>query len=486
MKKSILSIFAFLASIGCYASFDFNDRCQQAHTLMMELRLSEARSLLELEKKQNPDNAIPYYVEAYVEFFDFFIKEEDVLYEERKDYFDSLLDRVDDDDADESPYYKLCLSEMYLLRSAFKIKYGHEVSAAYDTYKAYHKLEDNVKEFPTFTPNRIGMGFLHAAVGSIPDKYQFYANIAGFEGSIPKGVQYLENAYERTKTGRYAYLNTKAGFVLAFTKQQLENDEEFDLTRLDLDYQNNILLSFLQARILMHNGRNDEAIAVLKNRPTGTKYQEFFYMDYLLGKAKLNRFDKDADVYFLRFLNNFKGKNYVKSAYRYLAWHYLLNGDSEKFDTYKNYSKTKGAINSGADIEAQHIFDQPTNKVLLEARLLFDGAYYDKALVKINELKNCCATEYDKVEYNYRLARIYHRTNELKKAIDYYSLAINTNTNKSSYMAANAALNIAVIYEESGSVSDAKKYYKTCLEYYDYPYYDGINQKAKAGLSRVK
>lgn len=486
MKKSILSIFVFILGISCYASFDFNERCQQAHTYMIELRLAEARDLIELEKKQNPDNAIPYYIEAYVEFFDFFIKEEDDLYKNRKDYFDSLLDRVDDDKVDESPYYELCLAEMYLLRSAFKIKYGHEVSAAYDTYKAYHKLEDNVKEFPTFTPNRIGMGFLHAAVGSIPDKYKVYANIAGFEGSIPKGVEYLENAYERTKSGRYNFFNTKAGFVLAFTKQQLENDESFDLTKLDLDYQNNILLSFLQARILMHNGRNDEAITVLKNRPSGPKYQDFYYMDYLLGKAKLNRFDKDADVYFLRFLENFNGKNYVKSAYRYLAWHYMLQGDEKKYKKYLNDTKTKGNLKSGADIEAQEIFNQPTNKVLLEARLLFDGAYYDKALVKVNELENCCSTEYDKVEYNYRLGRIYHRKGELKRAIEYYNVTIRVNTSESSYMAANAALNIAIIYEESGAVNDAKTYYKACLEYKDYPYYDGINQKAKAGLSRVK
>ncbi|KAF0199615.1 MAG: hypothetical protein FD166_43 [Bacteroidetes bacterium] len=92
----------------------------------------------------------------------------------------------------------------------------------------------------------------------------------------------------------------------------------------------------------------------------------------------------------------------------------------------------------------------------------------------------------EKIEYTYRLGRIYHKSGNIANAILNYTETLNQGSAFPYYFAANAALQLGNIYENTGNRQKARSYYRQCLDLKYTEYQTSISQKAKAGLSRVK
>ena len=91
----------------------------------------------------------------------------------------------------------------------------------------------------------------------------------------------------------------------------------------------------------------------------------------------------------------------------------------------------------------------------------------------------------DRIEYCYRLARIYDETGKDDIAVKFYKFAIDLGANEKYYYAANSALLIASIYEKKGNVSQARIYFNTAIDMKNHEYESSIERKAKEGLSRL-
>ena len=84
------------------------------------------------------------------------------------------------------------------------------------------------------------------------------------------------------------------------------------------------------------------------------------------------------------------------------------------------------------------------------------------------------------------LEGIYQESGDVPKAISYFDKTISEGKTQPYYFAANAALQCGLIYEQQNDFLNAGKYYHLCLEM-DYPEYKtSLDQKAKAGLQRIK
>jgi hypothetical protein len=83
MKNYIIIFFVAFCfpAISCAQQYDFNKRCIDAYTYIQELRFEKGRQLLELEKKENPKNLIPYYVENYIDFLTTYINENEAEFD---------------------------------------------------------------------------------------------------------------------------------------------------------------------------------------------------------------------------------------------------------------------------------------------------------------------------------------------------------------------------------------------------------------------
>ncbi|PKP16684.1 MAG: hypothetical protein CVU06_14235, partial [Bacteroidetes bacterium HGW-Bacteroidetes-22] len=92
----------------------------------------------------------------------------------------------------------------------------------------------------------------------------------------------------------------------------------------------------------------------------------------------------------------------------------------------------------------------------------------------------------EKLEFTYRLARIYDKSGNTKKAVENYTETLEQGADYPFYFAANSALLLGNIYKASGNTEKARYYYKKCLSLNYDEYRSGISQKAKAGLSQLK
>lgn len=489
----VLLFFSHTATAG----YDFNVNCRNAYQDILRLRFKEGKTLLETEKRLHPQNDIPYFIENYIDFFTLFIAEEKDDFARLKENKTLRISRLEKGDAS-SPWHNYCLSQVYLQWAFARLKFGEYRTAALEINKAYRLLEKNRRQFPSFVPDDVSMGMLHTLIGTIPDNYKWLINLMSFDGTVEQGKKELQKVFELSlKSPSYSYLKNESLFFLTFVCLNLQSDkkdaralfEKYGDKAMLQECTKDPLLTYCMASICLRTGNNNKAIDILLARPKGMQFFPFHYLDYLTGNAKLHRLDEDASYYYLRFLQNFRGQNYIKSAYQRLAWCFLLRGDEKTYQEmiFKALRYGNSNVDEDKDAAKEAQSGEKPDILLLQSRLLFDGGYYEKALQALNNPK-AHFTRSAKVstELVYRKARIFHEWGKTAEAIPMYEQTIQIGKDKEWYFAANAALQLGMIYETAGNRSRARLYYRQCLTMEPSEYKNSIHQKAKAGLNRIK
>jgi tetratricopeptide (TPR) repeat protein len=103
-----------------------------------------------------------------------------------------------------------------------------------------------------------------------------------------------------------------------------------------------------------------------------------------------------------------------------------------------------------------------------------------------NPVKSYVKTRKDLTEYTYRLARIYHETGNIPKALDYYQQTVTRGKDEAYYYAASSSYQMGLIYENMGNYPKADNFYRLCISLKNTEYKTSLNQKAKAGLNRLR
>ena len=190
---------------------------------------------------------------------------------------------------------------------------------------------------------------------------------------------------------------------------------------------------------------------------------------------------------FDRFLDNFRGNNYIKDAWRKKAWIALIQNDTILYRKYMKAAFGFGEADVGQDKDALR---EAHNKAipnigLIKARLLFDGGYYLKMDSVLFRMDTNSLNQIEKVEWGYRLARSYHQQGKTGKAKSYYEKTITAGAESDRYFSGNSSLKLGEIYEHEGNPAKAIFYYSLCLELEFNEYESGIHSKAKTGLKRL-
>ena len=123
-----------------------------------------------------------------------------------------------------------------------------------------------------------------------------------------------------------------------------------------------------------------------------------------------------------------------------------------------------------------------SHPILLKARLLYDGGYYQVALDQLQE-----HTFFDNAEYFYRMARIKYKLDfkNLEVILDYQK-SVELSEKSTNYYGPMSILQTGLIYEKNNDVKNAEDSFNKCLSMSNFDYERGIHQKAKAGLDRIK
>lgn len=487
----LVLLFFFVASQATLASsFEFTQACKLASDAILVLDFKTASVLLDLEKKNHPDNFAPFLLDYQKRAVQVFISENRNDFESLKNDLDQALEGAQKLDQ-ASPRFRYEQAELYFLEAVLRYKFGEHYTAALHIFKGYKLIEENTTLFPDFLPNYKYAGLLHAAIGMVPGQYKWLTNLAGFNGDIFQGINELKRLANKTSVDPLMMYEQEQGrmiliFVLMHFKQDLSEAKAYGANILDKHP--GPLKSFIKSNLAWHAGETDEAIRILEAIHKDGSFN-FPYLDFALGNAKLCRMDKDANVSLEAFLKTYTGENYIKSANQKLSWFYLINNDETRFEFYKGHVLTDGTANIDEDRQAMIEAALPgtPNLKLLQARLLFDGGYVKKALAVFvgAKIQTDFPTLRDQLEVTYRVARIYHRLGQTSKAITYYQESLKNGYNLSYYFAANAALQLGIVYEEMGDLEKSAFYFNKCLSLRNHEYQYSLDQKAKAGLQRV-
>ncbi|PWV47532.1 lipopolysaccharide assembly protein LapB [Chitinophaga sp. S165] len=469
--------------------YDFNIRCQQAYDAIMQLRLDAGAALLEEEKKAHPDNLIPYFLENYADFFTLFFNEDPALYAQKKALRADRLARMEEGPTN-SPYYLYTQAAIRFQWGMIRVKFSEKWDAVWDIRKAYLLLKDNQKKFPQFLPNNMLAGSMQTVFGTIPEGYRWISNTLGMKGSIREGMQLVQQVID-SNTEVAKLFREEACYYYCYLKLFIENKPEDVwgfIQKYKLDTKNNYLFALMVANIAMNNQKATLGIKILTERNDSVQYEEIPYVYYVLGQLKLCRGDEDANVYLLKFVDRFKGKFYLKEGLQRLSWYYYLHNNMDAANKYRNMILTRG--NTETDADKQALKDAKSGRwphpLLLKARLLSDGGFFPDAL-KLLQTKKAAdfASMEEKLEYAYRLGRIYDEMGMDDSAITMYEVTVRTGANRQEYFAARASLQMGYIYEKRNDKAKAQKCYQACLDMKGHDYKNSLDQRAKAGIQRL-
>ncbi|WP_460472540.1 tetratricopeptide repeat protein [Emticicia fontis] len=468
---------------------DFTPNLQKAYAEIFKLRVQTGRELLAKENSKNPFRV---YAENYADMVELLNSEDEVAYERIVEKESERLDLIEKTDK-KSPYNRFLRAELKIHWALLKIRFGHEVKAAWNIIQAYRLLEENQKLFPKFVPNLKSIGCLHILVGSIPENQKWVTNFLGLKGNIQQGLKELELASHDKIWG----LETSfcRFFIQAYILPYTDTVNEELLQAVEA-HEDNLNLNFLATAISLKGGRTEQAASLIRESPYNASY--LYFPVFELYKGEINLFKgnyQQASNAYSAYTRNFKGKAFLKDTYYKLFLCSWLAGDEKKGLAYIQKIPTVGSTIAESDKAAQKFYENYVrtntlpNKTLIRIRLAFDAGYYEKALEEAENLsENTFALPKDKADFNYRIARVYHKTEQVDKAITYYERAILlTDKYKDAqwHFGASAALQLGYIYQEKNQKLKAKSEFEKAISYKRHEYKTSIDNKARAALTAM-
>lgn len=467
--------------------YALSERAVRLYDQVMRLDFEAALATSLVIKEKEPGNLAVHHLENYLDFFRLYLTEDEKLLEAllpRRDQRLALLSEL----PATSPWRNYALAEIRLHWAMIRLRFEAYYPAFRDINKAHKLLRDNARDFPDFMLTYKDLGLLHAAVGAVPPQFKWGIELfSSLNGSIEQGAKEMQLAMVDEQHPFYR----ETAVLYAFLQLHLRGKPEAawqTVSQLNLQARSNKLHCFVLANVAMRSGRNDRAIAILEAQPRNRNSLDFAYLDFMLGLAKIRNLDLSAGLYFQSFLARFDGLHFVKEATQKLAWCALLRGqEADYYERLAEVGRRGNATNGGdanADNEAQR--GRPIHRGLLRARLLFDGAYYERARSVLDTIDKGTLNAAERLEHFYRTGRILHGLKEYDGALGFYERTIVEGRAAEQFFACNAALQAGLIEEERGNDRRAREYFELCLDISPSEYKTGLHIQAKAGLNRLK
>src|SRR6202012_4850974 len=337
-----------------------------------------------------------------------------------------------------------------------------------------------------FGPAAMLSGTMQGVAGTIPDGYKGLTSLLGIRGSVSEGMPGLDHFLASDDPWAELYRDETIFYYL-YLQFYIQNkrEEVFAYIRQHkLDVRNNYLYAYLYANPANNDQQSSLAERVITGRSHSPGYLDMPVWDLEMGYASLNHLEPGAAAYLERFLQRFKGKFYVRDALLKLSWYYFLKDDVVRADSCRQQVLHRGGAEADADRQAlkEAKSRKWPNKLLLQARLLSDGGYFNEALLLLQGTSSGgFATAEEKCEYAYRLGGIYDGLGRSDEAIEAYLTTLKTGQSLREYYAARAALQIGYIYEQRGDKMRALSFFEKCLSLKDHEYKSSLDQRAKAG-----
>lgn len=492
-KRLTVVVCYLLLSVAAYADkvYDFNAICQQAYQEISRLKLENGEALLQKARQQNPDNLVPVLLESYIDFYTLFLLEDPTEYNTRHPQFAKRITLLEEGPRS-SPFYRFFISMVRIHKGVTAIKLGRNWEAAWDCRRAWLLLKENKEQHPSFVADDLMYGTLETMIGTIPQGYKWIASLLGVKGSVTNGMKSVKQ-FMNSQDATARLFAHDANFLYPYLLFYMENKKDEALAFIQqrkLDVENNHLYTWMTSNLALNHKQSAYAREVIQQRNPSSEYLKLPMWDFELGYAYLYHLETgNAIQHFERFLTQFKGNFYLKDIYQKLSWCYYLEGNMVAAEKTRQLVISKGNTQSDADKNAlkEAKSKQWPNPVLLKARLLNDGGYHRESLAVLHgKTENDFPDPGEKLEFVYRVARIYDDLQRTDDAIKAYQAAIKMGQSRKEYFGARAALQLGQLYEQRGQKALAIQYYQQCIDMQGHEYKNSLDQRAKSGILRCK
>jgi tetratricopeptide (TPR) repeat protein len=482
----IACLFLFYVSVASAGdpTWRFEPSLQKAYQSV--LNLDTDRAYMELSRLDASVNAYhKMYVQSFCETLDVLISEDELKFQKVEINFKERFKYLDNQK--ESAETLFLKAELNLQRGFNFLNLGQELNAVWAIRTAYNQVEACQKLYPNFIPIKKTSGVIQVMIGSVPDKYSWFISLLGMKGSVAVGQKQLQDLRDANSS-----LSLEAS-VLYFTIKGLINQQHVEaangILKVLEKQPNNRLILFLGVNMLMKNSQSEEALKLINTLDDHPHGLPMYYIDYLRGEIMLQKGEYDLAIQAYReFISNYKSINFKKDSYYKIALCYWLQDNKE--EAIKNFELAKKTGRDVAEPDryaiAQLKEDQFPNTKLLKIRLYTDGGYYQEAELTLRSVKESdLKTEKERVEYNYRKARLADKMGDLKTAKLYYLRTVSQSGDNPWYFAPNAALQLGYLAQMNNDKPNAKKYFELALSYQKHAYKNSIDSKAKSALNQM-
>ncbi len=483
------SAFFFLCCrpVEAQQHYDFNPTLQKAYHNILQLNYKEAQDQLEQQLKIVPDHAIGLYLKNFNDILPIFIVEDKAAYSKissREKAVLNILSKL----PDTSPYYYFTQAEVKLHWGLLKLKFGDYAASAINVRAAYKLLNEGLKKYPDFVPMQKSMALLRIIIGSIPETYTWLTDVAGLYGNLNKGLQELAVV----ANGNTIYHSEAKLWLVLCEHYLLGQTDHLDMiTNLSKSNPQNVLFSFLEISLLIHDAHSETALTYYTNKQVDAEafvlIPSFYYMQ---GEIYLQKgLYTQAISCFQRYVQNYKGQAYIKDSYYKIFLAYWLLGNDKEAKRYKSLTLSKGSNKNDSDKQAQKMAGKEIrpDKNIYRIRLMTDGGYLKEALAISEKMdQQSFSNPSDNIEFLYRKARLHHKSMDIERAIMMYNQTIEASVKTTDYFAPNSCLQLGYIYRNLEQNDKARVYFKKVFDYSHYEYEETIESKAKAGLSSLE
>jgi tetratricopeptide (TPR) repeat protein len=434
---------------------------------ILNLRTQTARAIISSGKKEDPGNLYYEYLENWLEVMELALYEQDDRYDRYVQSFEDRIRRVQSRTDQSSPSYHILLGEMYAHAGMAHILYGDYLDGFRKILSADKNVKQNLREHPGFWMNNKMSGTMNVAFDMMPPVLKWFAGAFGLKGSSRAGFRQLDQYLQsvRDQPGLKAEVLLYYAFVLKMSKR---DQDAMAVLQAGVDPDHSPAIDiFMFSNMLFVNGRNEDALSVLSRFPKDKIEIPFRHVDYLEGRAKMNRLDPDAYVPFQRFLKASNFKNNKRDVCMKLAYFYYIQDNMDKYRYYKKllntYPKAKMDRDREADVENARPYNPHLQ--LLRMRFLIAGGYFGRAWEIARSINpNTLVIPAYQSEFYLLTSKIQLNDGLFDACIETCNKAIAAGRGEKEHYAAEAALVAGMAAQKRNKPEEAITYWKTALK----------------------
>jgi len=241
--------------------FNYHEKCKSTYNQIMQLKIPLALQVIEQQKQAEPDNYAWLLLESYCGFLTIYIQEDYEVFEQFEEAFDDRIEKINQL-SDNNPWKRYVKAELNLHKAFARAKFEEYITTLWELRKGFKLLEENERKFPNFEPNQKSLGFFHAVIGTIPNKYRFGAKLLGFSGSVELGMQELKNYLSFAKAENTFYEEVHLIHIFFLIYLDKKHKQAWEIVQQELQPEQNLLHNFMYSEIAYKAGEGDIAIDV--------------------------------------------------------------------------------------------------------------------------------------------------------------------------------------------------------------------------------